>query len=77
MASLTDEQHERVDRWYDLFEHELGAVKEVRNAVAHNPYAASTAELKEATRIARRLLRILTEGLGISTDGNDMLEGPG
>lgn len=74
MAALTEDQQERVDRWYNLFGEELKAAREVRNAVAHNPYAASIDELQEATRIGRRLMRILLNGLGLSTESVDSLE---
>lgn len=74
MASLTEDQQERVDRWYNLFGEELKAAREVRNAVAHNPYAASIEELQEATRIGRRLMRILLNGLGLSTKPIDSHE---
>lgn len=73
-AGLTEDQQERVDRWYDLFEHELGAVKQVSNAVSHNPYAVSLEELQEADRIGSRLLRILMKGIGVTIGSADRLE---
>jgi hypothetical protein len=76
MADLTDAQLKRVDRWYELFGPELRGVKEVRNAVSHNPYAASAVELQEAIRIARRLLSLLTDGLGQANDPELLADPP-
>lgn len=71
MAALTEAQQETVDRWYDIFEQEIGVVKQLRNALIHNPYAVDIDELREAVRIGRRLMRILLNGIGVGTDALD------
>lgn len=76
MATLTEEQQQVVDRWYNVFEDEIGLVKKFRNALAHNPYAVDLAELTEAVRIGRRLMRILLNGLGLSTAAIDKYPDP-
>ncbi len=76
MATLTEEQQQVVDRWYNVFEDEIGLVKKFRNALAHNPYAVDLAELTEAVRIGRRLMRILLNGLGLSTAAIDKFPDP-
>lgn len=74
MAALTEDQQEMVDRWYALFADEIALVRNVRNTVAHTPYAIDIDELREANRIGTKLLRILLEGLGASTAPVDRFE---
>jgi len=74
MAALTDEQQQTVDRWYSLFAEEIRLVRQVRNLVAHRPYAVGTEELREATRVGRQLLRDLLTGIGASTEEIERLE---
>lgn len=76
MAALSEEQQQIVDRWYNVFEEEIGLVKQFRNALIHNPYAVDLEELTEAVRIGRRLLRILLNGLGLSTAALDKYPDP-
>ena len=74
MAALTEDQQKSVDRWYSVFKEEITVVRQVRNAVAHTPYAVGLEELHEANRVGRRLLRILLQGIGASTAPIDRFE---
>jgi hypothetical protein len=76
MAALTERQQKAVDRWYTVFKEEIGLVKEFRNALIHNPYAIDLDELREAVRIGRRLMRILLNGIGVSTEPLDSFPEP-
>ncbi len=71
MGALTEAQQEMVDRWYTVFEQEIGLVKQFRNALIHNPYAVDMDELREAVRMGRRLMRILLSGIGAPTEALD------
>jgi hypothetical protein len=76
MAALTEKQQKAVDRWYTVFKEEIDVVREFRNALMHNPYAVDLDELKEAVRIGRRLMRILLNGIGASTEPLDSFPEP-
>jgi hypothetical protein len=74
MAALTEEQQEVVDRWYVVFRKEIELVLRVRNELAHRPIGIGIEELREADRVGRKLLRVLLNGLGLSTEPIDRFE---
>lgn len=74
ITGFSDDEMDRVARWYSVFREEVELVREVRNAVVHRPLTMGDEELEEANRVARKVLRILYGGLGIETTFIDRFE---
>jgi hypothetical protein len=51
------------ERWLELFDRELRAVRATRNAVAHPPHDLTSDQIAEAVAVADRLTELLRTGL--------------
>jgi hypothetical protein len=67
MAHLDEERQEAVDRWADLFEDEIAAVRSMWMRVVVDDNTVTIENLQDAVRTGRELLRILQGGLNLST----------
>jgi hypothetical protein len=68
---LTTETLSAYERWLELFDSELRAVRATRNAVAHPPHDLSRDQIADAVRVADRLSELLFTGLQFEAGLNE------
>jgi hypothetical protein len=62
-GNLSAENFDAYERWLELFDRELRAVRATRNAVAHPPHDLTREQISEAAAVADRLTEVLRSGL--------------